>query len=60
MQLVSATSENGALKTNFSLEFNNIVSPKRRLRGHEGSIFRIAWSQDGKRLASVSDDRRYL
>lgn len=29
-----------------------------RLYGHEGSIFRIAWSSDGTKLLSVSDDRR--
>eukprot|EP01018_Ginkgo_biloba_P008951 Gb_26563 [translate_table: standard] len=28
-----------------------------RLTGHEGSIFRIAWSHDGLKLISVSDDR---
>ncbi|XP_052189497.1 uncharacterized protein LOC127799469 isoform X2 [Diospyros lotus] len=28
-----------------------------RLAGHEGSIFRIAWSHDGSKLVSVSDDR---
>ncbi|KAL7200223.1 hypothetical protein ACSBR1_032192 [Camellia fascicularis] len=28
-----------------------------RLAGHEGSIFRIAWSSDGSKLISVSDDR---
>lgn len=28
-----------------------------RLIGHEGSIFRIAWSSDGSKLVSVSDDR---
>ncbi|XP_077240486.1 transducin family protein / WD-40 repeat family protein isoform X2 [Tasmannia lanceolata] len=28
-----------------------------RLIGHEGSIFRIAWSTDGSKLMSVSDDR---
>eukprot|EP00268_Persea_americana_P040412 TRINITY_DN4014_c1_g1_i13.p1 TRINITY_DN4014_c1_g1~~TRINITY_DN4014_c1_g1_i13.p1 ORF type:complete len:1209 (+),score=238.90 TRINITY_DN4014_c1_g1_i13:677-4303(+) len=28
-----------------------------RLIGHEGSIFRIAWSPDGSKLTSVSDDR---
>ncbi|XAR61466.1 hypothetical protein NMG60_11035174 [Bertholletia excelsa] len=28
-----------------------------RLVGHEGSIFRIAWSDDGCKLMSVSDDR---
>ncbi|KAI6672617.1 hypothetical protein NL676_000523 [Syzygium grande] len=28
-----------------------------RLVGHEGSIFRIAWSSDGSKLVSVSDDR---
>ncbi|KAJ4956703.1 hypothetical protein NE237_013486 [Protea cynaroides] len=28
-----------------------------RLIGHEGSIFRIAWSSDGSKLMSVSDDR---
>lgn len=29
-----------------------------RLAGHEGSIFNIAWSSDGSKLVSVSDDRR--
>lgn len=29
-----------------------------KLAGHEGSIFRIAWSSDGSKLLSVSDDRR--
>lgn len=29
-----------------------------RLIGHEGSIFRMAWSSDGMKLLSVSDDRR--
>ncbi|KAI3905302.1 hypothetical protein MKX01_039993 [Papaver californicum] len=28
-----------------------------KLAGHEGSIFRIAWSSDGLKLMSVSDDR---
>ncbi|KAG6619439.1 uncharacterized protein LOC122317079 isoform X2 [Carya illinoinensis] len=28
-----------------------------KLAGHEGSIFRIAWSSDGRKLVSVSDDR---
>ncbi|XP_021812748.1 uncharacterized protein LOC110755775 isoform X3 [Prunus avium] len=28
-----------------------------KLSGHEGSIFRIAWSFDGSKLVSVSDDR---
>ncbi|CAN0496310.1 unnamed protein product, partial [Ectocarpus sp. 8 AP-2014] len=28
-----------------------------RLKGHEGVIFRVAWSEDGMRLASASDDR---
>ncbi|XP_073008935.1 uncharacterized protein [Typha latifolia] len=28
-----------------------------RLTGHEGSIFRLAWSADGSKLMSVSDDR---
>lgn len=28
-----------------------------RLSGHEGSIFRIAWSADGSKLVSASDDR---
>ncbi|KAH7404369.1 hypothetical protein KP509_15G022100 [Ceratopteris richardii] len=36
---------------------SHLVSIKERLKGHEGSIFRIAWSQDGKKIASVSDDR---
>ncbi|XP_058076183.1 uncharacterized protein LOC131224801 isoform X2 [Magnolia sinica] len=31
--------------------------PLSRLIGHEGSIFRIAWSSDGSKLMSVSDDR---
>lgn len=31
-----------------------------RLVGHEGSIFRIAWSSDGSKLVSVSDDRRSI
>lgn len=31
-----------------------------RLIGHEGSIFRIAWSPDGSKLTSVSDDRRWV
>eukprot|EP00250_Pteridium_aquilinum_P022674 c2553_g1_i1 orf=96-4151(+) len=58
MQLLSTTSEHGASKNCFSFEESSkIVSPKGRLKGHEGSIFRIAWSLDGKRLASVSDDR---
>ncbi|XP_008447447.2 uncharacterized protein LOC103489892 isoform X1 [Cucumis melo] len=30
---------------------------KSRLVAHEGSIFRIAWSSDGFKLVSVSDDR---
>lgn len=29
-----------------------------KLKGHEGSIFRIAWSPDGSKLLSASDDRR--
>ncbi|RVW41564.1 hypothetical protein CK203_068153 [Vitis vinifera] len=28
-----------------------------RLAGHEGSIFRLAWSSNGSKLVSVSDDR---
>ncbi|MCH89801.1 WD repeat-containing protein, partial [Trifolium medium] len=28
-----------------------------KLVGHEGSIFRIAWSSCGSKLVSVSDDR---
>ncbi|CAM9807927.1 unnamed protein product, partial [Hapterophycus canaliculatus] len=28
-----------------------------RLIGHEGVIFRVAWRDDGKKLASASDDR---
>lgn len=31
-----------------------------KLVGHEGSIFRIAWSYDGSKLVSVSDDRRWI
>lgn len=31
-----------------------------RLVGHEGSIFRIAWSSSGTKLVSVSDDRRWV
>ena len=30
-----------------------------RLKEHEGSIFRIAWSADGSKFMSVSDDRRF-
>ena len=30
-----------------------------RLKEHEGSIFRIAWSSDGSKFMSVSDDRRF-
>lgn len=30
------------------------------LVGHNGSIFRIAWSSDGSKLLSVSDDRRWV
>lgn len=29
-----------------------------RLTGHEGSIFHLAWSSDGSKIVSVSDDRR--
>ena len=28
-----------------------------RLQGHQGSIHRVAWSEDGRLLASASDDR---
>ncbi|CAM9184864.1 unnamed protein product [Scytosiphon promiscuus] len=28
-----------------------------RLTGHEGVIFRVSWREDGKQLASASDDR---
>jgi WD40 repeat protein len=31
-----------------------------RLKEHEGSIFRIAWSSDGSKFMSVSDDRRLV
>lgn len=31
-----------------------------KLIGHEGSIFRLAWSADGFKLVSVSDDRRFI
>lgn len=31
-----------------------------KLTGHEGSIFRLAWSADGFKLVSVSDDRRFI
>lgn len=31
-----------------------------KLTGHEGSIFRLAWSADGCKLVSVSDDRRFI
>lgn len=31
-----------------------------RLKGHEGSIFRIEWSSCGSKLVSVSDDRRLI
>lgn len=31
-----------------------------RLKEHEGSIFRIAWSSDGSKFMSVSDDCRLV
>ena len=31
-----------------------------RIKEHEGSIFRIAWSSDGSKFMSVSDDRRLV
>lgn len=34
------------------------VEPLQALLGHEGSIYRITWSEDGLCLASASDDRR--
>ncbi len=36
------------------------VVPMQELLGHEGSIHRLVWSEDGFHLASASDDRRSL
>ena len=60
VQLPDALLKNGkpSLKENFLEEIDKTVVPKRRLKGHEGSIFRISWSRNGRKLASVSDDRR--
>ena len=35
-----------------------IVEPLQELLGHEGSIYRLSWSEDGLCVASASDDRR--
>ncbi len=35
------------------------VVPMQELLGHEGSIHRLVWSEDGFHLASASDDRRF-
>ncbi|KAI5063151.1 hypothetical protein GOP47_0021698 [Adiantum capillus-veneris] len=60
-QLSSGKSEDGVSEISDSFkESTYVVSPKGRLKGHEGSIFQISWSQDGKRLASVSDDRSVM
>jgi len=39
-----------------NLQYGSILL--NRLAGHEGSIFRIAWSCDGLKIISASDDRR--
>lgn len=39
---------------------NYVAFHLNRLIGHEGSIFRMAWSSDGTKLMSVSDDRRWV
>jgi WD40 repeat protein len=36
------------------------VEPLQELLGHEGSIHRISWSEDGLCVASASDDRRFV
>lgn len=36
------------------------VEPLQELLGHEGSIHRISWSEDGLCVASASDDRRFI
>ena len=36
------------------------VEPLQELLGHEGSIYRISWSEDGLCVASASDDRRFV
>lgn len=33
------------------------ATPICRLQGHEGSIYRLVWREDGNYIASVSDDR---
>ncbi|KAL6847615.1 hypothetical protein ACP4OV_022641 [Aristida adscensionis] len=45
---------------NENVRFNDkqyMAVPLGRLKEHEGSIFRIAWSSDGSKFMSVSDDR---
>ena len=39
-----------------NLQYGSILL--NRLAGHEGSIFRIAWSYDGLKIISAFDDRR--
>lgn len=34
-----------------------VVQPSQRLHAHDGVIFKLAWSEDARQLASVSDDR---
>ncbi|GLD91700.1 hypothetical protein PINS_up000233 [Pythium insidiosum] len=33
------------------------ADPQQRLHGHDGVIFKLEWSSDARKLASVSDDR---
>jgi len=43
---------------NNSVPITWTVQPLQELLGHEGSIHRISWSEDGLCVASAFDDRR--
>lgn len=45
---------------NNSVPLKCTVKPLQELLGHEGSIYRISWSEDGLCVASASDDRRFV